>query len=96
MISKPKKRIRGPRKKRSNHLVLVILGWCFVVLGFAGLFLPILQGVLFLLVGVFLLSMTWPRARLMRQRLGKRYPHVKKGIDDAERWLKARFKQFFS
>ncbi|MCK4938697.1 MAG: hypothetical protein KAR80_00295 [Rhodospirillaceae bacterium] len=96
MITRPKKRIRGPRKKRSNHLLFVILGWGFVVLGFAGLFLPILQGVLFLLVGLFLLSMTWPRARLIRQRLGKRFPHIKKAIDDAERWLKARLKRLFS
>lgn len=96
MPIKPKKRVRGPRKKRNNHLVLSILGWGFVVLGFLGLFLPILQGVLFLLVGLFILSMTWPRARLIRQRLGKRFPHIKKGIDDAEKWLKVRFKRMFS
>ena len=96
MIKRLKKRVRGKRKKRSNHLLLVILGWGFVILGFAGLFLPILQGVLFLLVGLFLLSMALPRARLVRQRLGKRFPKLKKGIDDAERWLKARLKRLFS
>ena len=66
------------------------------MLGVAGLFLPILQGVLFLLVGLFLLSLTWPRARLLRQQLGRRFPTAKKGIDDAERWLRARFKKIFS
>ena len=96
MIKLPKKRIRGPRKKRANHKILMILGWGFLVLGVAGLFLPILQGVLFLLVGLFLLSLTWPRARFLRQQLGRRFPTLKKGLDDAESWLKARFKKIFS
>ena len=53
---KMRKRLRPPRRRRNNHVVLVVLGWLFLGLGVAGLFLPVLQGVLFLLVGVYLLS----------------------------------------
>ncbi len=90
------KRIRPPRRRRANHFVLSALGWCFLVLGVLGLFLPILQGVLFLLVGVFLLSMVSPRARLLRQQLGARFPKARHGLDQAETWIKVRFKKLFS
>ena len=53
---------------------LVASGWIFLVLGVLGLFLPILQGVLFLLVGLILLAKTQPRFRLLKMRLKKRYP----------------------
>ncbi len=87
---------RKPKRRRNNHVLITVLGWIFLVLGVAGLFLPVLQGVLFLLVGVFLLSLTWPRARLMRQRLGRRFPAVRRGLDDAEAWLKKRFRRLLS
>jgi uncharacterized membrane protein YbaN (DUF454 family) len=44
----------------------LFLGWIFIVLGVAGLFLPILQGVLFLLLGFTLLS---SESRWLRRRL---------------------------
>lgn len=90
------KRIRPPRRRRANHFVLAALGWGFLVLGVLGLFLPVLQGVLFLLVGVFLLSMVSPRARLLRQQLGARFPTFREGFDRAENWIKARFRKLFS
>ncbi|MBI1985304.1 MAG: DUF454 family protein [Rhodospirillales bacterium] len=47
-------------------------GWVFLVLGFLGLFLPVLQGVLFLLVGVYLLSRESSWARWLRRKLRRR------------------------
>lgn len=70
--------------------MLIIVGWVFVVLGIAGLFLPILQGVLFLLVGLTILSSVSPRARLLRQRLGARFPSVRQRLQDARAWLKSK------
>jgi uncharacterized membrane protein YbaN (DUF454 family) len=74
------KRNRGRRK-----LVLLVLGWGFVVLGILGLFLPILQGILFLAVGIIILAQVSPRARLLRQRLRRRYPRAAGVFDMAEK-----------
>ena len=59
-----------------------------MVLGVLGLFLPFLQGVLFLLVGFYLLSLVDPRARLLRLRLRRRWPKFGRGLDEAEGWVK--------
>jgi uncharacterized membrane protein YbaN (DUF454 family) len=65
--------------------ILMIVGWVFLVLGVLGLFLPILQGVLFLLVGLILLAKAQPRFRLLKQRIKKRYPKYAGVFDAAER-----------
>ena len=85
---------------RKNHLdlrriALLVTGWLFIVLGIAGLFLPILQGILFLLVGLALLSLGSPRIRLLRMRLGRRYPALREGEEKARAWLKRQRGRFF-
>ena len=83
-----------PRRRDFKRLIFVVLGWIFIVLGVAGLFLPILQGLLFLFVGVSLLSLGSPRMRLMRQRLGQRYPVIRRGEHTARAWLKRQRRRF--
>ena len=39
-----------------KRIALLALGWLFVIFGIAGLFLPLLQGVLFLLIGLLILA----------------------------------------
>ena len=61
---------------------LLILGWSFVVLGILGLFLPFLQGILFILIGLAILS---SRSKLIKdflKYLEDRYPryHEQVGI----------------
>ncbi|MDD9877006.1 MAG: hypothetical protein OXR84_06150 [Magnetovibrio sp.] len=80
---------------KTRRLWLRIVGWGFVGLGVLGLFLPILQGVLFLLVGLCILSTVSPRARLFRQGLRRRYPSLAGGIDQAEAWLKRQSMRVF-
>jgi uncharacterized membrane protein YbaN (DUF454 family) len=43
-------------KSSIKRILVLIVGWSFILLGILGLFLPILQGVLFLLVGLIILS----------------------------------------
>ena len=57
-----------------KHYFLVSLGWGFVFLGILGLFLPILQGILFLAIGLIILSRRSSRVRHFNQRLCQRYP----------------------
>ena len=52
------------------------LGWTFIVLGILGLFLPILQGILFLLIGLSLLSQSSPWAARLLDRLRERFPGI--------------------
>lgn len=81
----------GPRPRRpgfAKRLILRIVGWTFLFLGVLGLFLPILQGILFLLIGVFVLAQVSPRVRLFRQRLRakarSRYPQWTGKFEEAE------------
>ena len=82
--------------------LLPVLGWIFIVLGVAGLFLPFLQGILFLLVGIYLLGLGSARARLLRQRarrwLRARYPNQTARVEAVERratdWIRARSARF--
>lgn len=63
-------------KKRVKDIVIIALGWFLLVLGVAGLFLPVLQGVLFILIGLALLSKKSRWAKNLLERLKKRYPEL--------------------
>jgi uncharacterized membrane protein YbaN (DUF454 family) len=94
---KRRKRRRKPRSAngRVRRIVLYSVGFAFILLGIAGLFLPILQGILFLLIGVIVLAQVSPRARLWRQRFRakarSRYPQWTGKLEEAEhrakRWI---------
>jgi uncharacterized membrane protein YbaN (DUF454 family) len=51
-----------------------VLGWFFVALGIVGLFLPLLQGILFILVGITILAPEIPLFRRLLSELQRRYP----------------------
>jgi uncharacterized membrane protein YbaN (DUF454 family) len=63
-------------KPRSKGIAVLIAGWSFILLGIAGLFLPFLQGLLFILVGVIILSSHYAWARLLMAKLRKRFPTI--------------------
>ena len=52
-----------------------IIGWLLIGLGILGLFLPILQGVLFIMIGLAILSSRSKTIRRFLKYLEKRYPH---------------------
>lgn len=53
---------------------LICIGWFFIVLGIAGLFLPVLQGILFLLIGLLILSSEYVWAHRILSRIRERFP----------------------
>jgi uncharacterized membrane protein YbaN (DUF454 family) len=55
-------------------IFLEIGGWTLIVLGLLGLFLPILPGLLFLLLGLVILSARHHWARRWIVRLRERFP----------------------
>ena len=65
-------------------IVLQLAGYSFLALGVVGLVLPVLQGFLFLAIGLVILAKTAPWAERLLQRLRERYPRAGQFIDQAE------------
>ena len=70
--------------KRVKRYLIIGLGWIFLVVGVLGLFFPILQGILFLLIGFILLSRESEWAQCQLGRLKTRHSKFAKKYDDAE------------
>jgi len=68
---------------RVKRVLVLIVGWAFVLLGIVGLFLPILQGVLFILIGLFILSSEYVWAHHLLAKLGARFPGIRRKADEA-------------
>jgi uncharacterized membrane protein YbaN (DUF454 family) len=66
-----------------KRIAIYWAGWGFIVLGILGLFLPILQGILFLLIGLSLLSNSSPRAAKILHKVRERFPKISKTYDEA-------------
>jgi len=61
---------------RIKKLLSMISGWSFIALGIIGLFLPFLQGILFLVVGLIILSKHYAFAQRWLNNVHHRYPAV--------------------
>ncbi len=61
-------------KSKIKKACWLALGWGFIILGIAGLFLPILQGILFLLIGLIILSSEYIWAHRVLTRLKRHFP----------------------
>ncbi|MGH9550775.1 MAG: PGPGW domain-containing protein [Terriglobales bacterium] len=70
-------------KSGIKRILVLIVGWSFILLGILGLFLPILQGVLFLLVGLIILSSEYVWAHRLLTRLRERFPKLGRVADQA-------------
>ena len=73
--------LRVGKVGRSMSILRHVVGVFFLILGVVGLFLPVLQGVLFLLIGLALL---FPRNRYLQELLQKaraRYPEQAARLD---------------
>jgi uncharacterized membrane protein YbaN (DUF454 family) len=81
-------------KLRLRRIGVIVVGWAFIVLGIAGLFLPVLQGILFLLIGLLILSTEYVWAHNLLHKLRTRFPAIAKHMDRAreraERWIRTK------
>ena len=78
-----KETLPARRRSRWKRLLILIAGWAFIVLGVLGLFLPILQGVLFLAIGSYLLSLESPWVRRKMLQFQRRYPKLGATLEEA-------------
>jgi P-type Ca2+ transporter type 2C len=59
-----------------KRIIVIATGWIFVLAGIAGLFLPVLQGVLLLLIGLVILSKEYRWAGRLVTRIRSRFPKM--------------------
>ncbi len=78
--------------RKLKELGLLIAGWTFVFVGILGLILPFLQGILFILIGLVILSSrskTIQRLlRYLEQHYPKQYDRVQVLHERLRRWFK--------
>ena len=76
---------------RLKKIGILIVGWLFIGLGILGLFLPILQGILFIMIGLAILSTRSELVKRFLKHLEDRYP---KHHERIEIW-KEKIRDFF-
>jgi uncharacterized membrane protein YbaN (DUF454 family) len=64
-----------------KRALILIAGWAFILLGIVGLFLPVLQGILFLLIGLVILSSEYAWAHHLLTKLRERFPKLGRTAD---------------
>ena len=82
--------------KKFKRCLAILTGWVFIALGVAGLFLPFLQGVLFLLIGITILSTEYIWARNLLHKLRERFPSLSSRLDAAKGRAQESLKRIFS
>jgi uncharacterized protein len=76
-----------------KKLGLLIIGWLFIALGILGLFIPILQGSLFIMIGLAILSSRSEMIKRFLKHLEKRYPRQHERIKTWEEKVRGWFKK---
>jgi len=71
-------------QEKAKKIALLLCGWGFIAFGVIGLFLPILQGVLFLLIGLLILSSEYVWAHRWLLKIRNRFPAVATRWDEAQ------------
>jgi Putative transmembrane protein (PGPGW) len=59
-----------------KRISLQVLGWVLLAIGLVGLFLPLLPGIPLALAGLFILSRQYAWARLLRDKIVRRFPRL--------------------
>ena len=71
--------------RKAKRWLLLLSGWGFILLGIAGLFLPFLQGILCLLIGLVILSSEYAWAHNLLTQLERRFPKLAAHLHRASR-----------
>jgi uncharacterized membrane protein YbaN (DUF454 family) len=70
-----------------KRALLLICGIAFILLGIVGLVLPFLQGILFIAIGIILLSILSPRFRAFIEIHTRKFPRLHNRIKGIEVWI---------
>jgi len=80
-------------EKKVKKILTFIIGWFFILLGVLGLFLPILQGILFIAIGLLILSKESRWAKRVFVKLRRRYPEQHEKLEKFRRKFFSLFKR---
>jgi hypothetical protein len=83
----------APPRSLWRRWTVITLGWTFLALGIVGLVLPFLQGILFIVIGLALLSREVVWVQRLRERLRERYPKLREWHDEAEAWQEKQWRR---
>jgi uncharacterized membrane protein YbaN (DUF454 family) len=72
-------------RKSVKKLSIQTIGFFFLLLGIAGLILPVLNGIVFLILGLLLLSLYSPWAKELLKKAGKTHPTAQKTVEKLEK-----------
>ncbi len=75
------------KRSKLKNIAILIIGWLFVGLGILGLFLPILQGILFIMIGLAILSTRSEKIKRLLKYLEDRYPGHHKRVVLWREWV---------
>lgn len=64
-----------------KRVLWIASGWAFLLLGVVGLFLPFVQGILFMMIGLIILSSEYVWAHRLLSHMRERFPRLA-GIAD--------------
>jgi uncharacterized membrane protein YbaN (DUF454 family) len=76
-----------------KRVAKVAVGWFFLVLGVIGCFLPILQGFLFMAVGLFFLAEESPFIKKYIDRLERKYPEQTQKVHEFRNAVKHKLRK---
>jgi hypothetical protein len=78
--------------RHAKSILILSTGWVFIVVGIVGLFIPLMQGILCILIGLMLLSSEYVWAQNLLIRLRKRFPKLglmaDKAAAKAKGWMR--------
>lgn len=74
-------------QKQAKKILILTMGFVFIILGLVGLVLPFLQGILFLIIGFLILSLYFPSIRHHIQKHAQKSPHALSIVNKAEKWI---------
>jgi len=80
-------------KSLIKRIIRIAFGVFFLLLGIIGLLTPVLQGVLFILFGLVLLSRDVPFVRRLVKRLRGRFPRLFTGLRKVESRMAVRWQK---
>ncbi|MHB9095274.1 MAG: PGPGW domain-containing protein [Eubacteriales bacterium] len=78
-----------------KRIAILCLGWFFIILGIVGLFLPLLQGILFILLGLYVLSQESLWAKNLLNFTRRRFPSLHYKLEQAKAKPKKLFRRLF-
>ena len=78
-------------RRKIKKILQLAAGWLLLLLGVVGLFLPVLQGILFIMLGLLVLSYHSPWAERLLARLRARFPRQHAAMHEWAHRLRSRF-----